>query len=141
MAGWQLSHRGNLTQWIGPLVGFILPCLAFCLNIPRKRKLSIPPWVFSPSPDRLLDFLLYQIRLLAAFALAAVDAIGWLCICFALVGPMLLSGVYETWLDMRLLRSLWKEIIFDREMKDELRTNQVLTMKLRAQLLLLVVVQ
>jgi len=58
MAGWQLSHRGNLTQWIGPLVGFILPCLAFCLNIPRKRKLSIPPWVFSPSPDRLLDFLL-----------------------------------------------------------------------------------
>jgi len=81
MAGWQLSHRGNLTQWIGPLVGFILPCLAFCLNIPRKRKLSIPPWVFSPSPDPLLDFLLYPIRLLVAFALAAVDAIGWLCIC------------------------------------------------------------
>jgi len=54
---------------------------------------------------------------------------------------MLLSGVYEIWLDMRLLRSLWKEIIFDREMKDGLRTNQVLTMKLRVQLLLLVVVQ
>ena len=68
--------------------------------------------------------MLYQIRLLAAFALAAVDAIGWLCICFALAGPMLLSGVYETWLDMRLLRSLWKEIIFDREMKDDLQTNQ-----------------
>ncbi|KAK0620509.1 hypothetical protein B0T14DRAFT_567252 [Immersiella caudata] len=138
--GWQLSHRGNLTQWIGPLVGFILPCLAFCLNIPRKRKLSIPPWVFSPSPEKLLGFFLYPVRLLVALAFVAIDTVGWLCICFALAGPMLLSGVYETWIDMRLLRYLWKEIVFDRKMEDALRTNQVLTMKLRAQLLLLVVV-
>jgi len=138
--GWELSHRGDLTQWIGPLVGFILPCLAFCLNIPRRHKLSIPPGVFSPSPDKMLAFFSYPVRLVIALLFVTFDTIGWLCVCFALAGPMLLSGVYETWIDMRLLRYLWTEIIFDPKLDDQHRKRPVLTMQLRAQLLLLVVV-
>ncbi|KAK3393873.1 hypothetical protein B0H63DRAFT_505689 [Podospora didyma] len=132
--GWQVSHRGALTQWIGPLVGFILPCLAFCLNIPRRSKLRIPDWVFSPSPKNALPVLLFPVRLSAALFMVTADTVGWLCICFALAGPMLLSGVYETWIDMRLLWYLFQRIV------DAAKTDQVLSMKLRAQLLLLVVV-
>ena len=132
--GWQISRRSALNQWIGPLVGFILPCLAFCLNIPRRSKLSIPRWVFNQSPDKLVPVLLFPARLGFALLMVTVDTVGWLCVCFALAGPMLLSGVYETWIDMRLLRYLWQKIV------DGARTDPVLTMRLRAQLLLLVVV-
>jgi hypothetical protein len=137
--GWQLSSRGALTQWVGPLVGFILPCLAFCLNIPRRRKLCIPQWVFSPSPEKALSVLLYIVRLPVALFFVTIDTISWLCVCFALAGPMLLSGVYETWLDMKLLRYLWTNIIDSPRPRDQNRQYSFLT-KLRAQLLLLIVV-
>jgi hypothetical protein len=138
--GWQLSHRVALTQWIGPLVGFILPCLAFCLNIPRGQKLSIPPWVFSPSPDGVTAVLSYVFRLAAALILVTLDTITWLCMCFALAGPMLLSAVYEAWIDMRLLHYLWQEIVVNHNLPDRGRTTRFLTLELRAQLLLLIVV-
>jgi hypothetical protein len=31
--GWQRSHDNDLTQWIQPFVGFILPAAVFCLNV------------------------------------------------------------------------------------------------------------
>ncbi|KAK3354082.1 hypothetical protein B0T25DRAFT_608708, partial [Lasiosphaeria hispida] len=123
--GWQLSDRTHLTQWIGPMVGFILPCVAFCMSIPRKHKLSIPPWVFSPSPWNRWSIVLYTFGSLYAIAIAAIDTVGWLCICFALAGPMLLSAVYESWIDMRLLRYLWKEIIHDSHLSDFDRANKI----------------
>src|SRR3981189_70340 len=35
--GFQISRSTNLSQWIQPLVGFILPAVIFCLNVPRRK--------------------------------------------------------------------------------------------------------
>jgi hypothetical protein len=139
-AGWQISHRGALTQWIGPLVGFILPCLAFCLTIPRRRKLAMPPWVFHPELGNLIAIVSYIFRLAVALLLVSLDTIGWLCLCFALAGPMLLSAVFEAWVDKTLLQYLWRKIVVDSRIPNWQRKDPVLTLRLRAQLLLLIVV-
>lgn len=37
--GWQKSTNAALSQWVQPLVGFILPAAVFCLNV----RASLPP--------------------------------------------------------------------------------------------------
>lgn len=98
--GWQASHWSSLQQWIGPLVQFILPCLAFCLSVPRNWKFSFPERLFEVRSNN--DFLYfvstYLIKFPIAFVIVFWDTILWLSICFAVSGPMLLSAVYEyTW--------------------------------------------
>ncbi|KAI1849798.1 hypothetical protein JX266_004747 [Neoarthrinium moseri] len=113
--GWQISHRDALTQWIGPLVGFILPCIAFSLSIPRSSKLSVPSWIFKPGPNQTMGLLASIIRFPPALFIVALDTILWLSICFAFAGPMLLSGIYEAYLDHRLLTILDQNIRIDTE--------------------------
>lgn len=97
--GWELSHYNSLQQWIGPLVQFILPCLAFCLSIPRGWKIALPQWIFGSDTISIVAFFTYPIKLTIAFVLVFCDTIIWLSICFAFAGPMLLSAVYEYILD------------------------------------------
>ncbi|KAH8899982.1 hypothetical protein GQ53DRAFT_816019 [Thozetella sp. PMI_491] len=44
--GWQVSSNTVLTQWIQPFVGFILPAAVFCLNVPRRKGISISDGIF-----------------------------------------------------------------------------------------------
>ena len=44
--GWQISKSSVINQWIGPLVGFLVPAVVFCLAIPRRRKVNIPEQLF-----------------------------------------------------------------------------------------------
>ncbi|KAI0417908.1 hypothetical protein F5X98DRAFT_130149 [Xylaria grammica] len=127
--GWELSHFNVLQQWIGPLVQFIVPCLAFCTNVPRTRKLGIPNVVFQAHPRTVVGFATYWIRLLGALILMLLDTVVWLSICFAFAGPMLLSAVYEYALDRKVLEFLSPP-------KGE---PPKIPMRLRAQLLLAVV--
>lgn len=91
--GWEVSHLRALSQWVGPLVQFILPSMAFCLNVPQARKLAIPDLVFQAHPRSLEGLTSYWLRLLGAMLLMALDTTVWLSICFAFAGPMLLSAV------------------------------------------------
>jgi hypothetical protein len=127
-----MSHLSSLNQWVGPLVQFILPSLAFCLNIPRCRKLSIPEVVFQAHPRNLVGFASYWIRLLGAFLLMTIDTVVWLSICFAFAGPMLLSAVYEFVLDRKILEFLRPH--------KQCRERAIIPDRLKAQLLLSVVV-
>ncbi|RWA05993.1 hypothetical protein EKO27_g9108 [Xylaria grammica] len=127
--GWELSHFNVLQQWVGPLVQFIVPCLAFCTNVPRTRKLGIPNIVFQAHPRTVVGFATYWIRLLGALILMLLDTVVWLSICFAFAGPMLLSAVYEYALDRKVLEFLSPP-------KGE---PPKIPMRLRAQLLLAVV--
>ncbi|KAK7965170.1 hypothetical protein PG996_000473 [Apiospora saccharicola] len=101
--GWEISHVSKLSQWIGPLVQFILPSLAFCLNVPRARKLAVPDVVFRARPHDVLGFATYWLRLLGAMLLMTLDTTVWLSICFAFAGPMLMSAMCEFVLDRKLL--------------------------------------
>ncbi|KAI0964887.1 hypothetical protein F4678DRAFT_477037 [Xylaria arbuscula] len=93
--GWEISHISVLQQWVGPLVQFVVPCLAFCTNVPRTRKLGIPEIVFRGHPRTIVGLATYWIRLLGALTLMLLDTVVWLSICFAFAGPMLLSAVLE----------------------------------------------
>ncbi|KAI0863832.1 hypothetical protein F4860DRAFT_511721 [Xylaria cubensis] len=104
--GWEISHFNVLQQWVGPLVQFIVPCLAFCSNVPRTRKLGIPDIVFRAHPRTFVGFATYWIRLMGALVITLLDTIVWLSICFAFAGPMLLSAVYEYALDRKVLEFL-----------------------------------
>ncbi|KAH7027309.1 uncharacterized protein B0I36DRAFT_385345 [Microdochium trichocladiopsis] len=105
-AGWEMSHAHSMQQWIGPAVQFIVPSLAFCLNIPRTRSLAIPDAVFKAHPRSVLGLASYWLRLLAAMLLMFVDTFLWLAICFAFAGPMLLSAVFEYMVDRKILEFL-----------------------------------
>ncbi|KAH9909273.1 hypothetical protein F4778DRAFT_716048 [Xylariomycetidae sp. FL2044] len=128
--GWEISHFGVMQQWIGPLVQFIVPSLAFCTNIPRTKKLGIPDRVFGANPRTILGFGSYWVRLLGALILMTIDTFVWLAICFAFAGPMLMSAVYEYALDRKVLEFL----------SPPHGDHPEMPMRLRAQLLLAVVV-
>ena len=127
--GWQLSAFKILRQWIGPMVGFILPSLVFCLSIPRRRKLLIGERWFIAKPNRTFAFFSTPLRAVWAAILVTIDTLLWLCICFAAAGPMILSGVYEAFLDSRILAVLQRSI-----------TCNSFTADMRAKLLLMILV-
>jgi hypothetical protein len=129
VGGWGLSVFSTPREWIGPMVGFILPCLVFCLSIPRRRKLLVGSMWFMAEPNHTFAFFTTPLRATAAAILVSVDTLIWLCICFAAAGPMILSGIYEAFLDSRILSVLQKSL-----------DSGSLTMQMRARLLLTILV-
>lgn len=123
--GWQRSQATKLSQWVGPLIGFILPDLVFCKNyfkllnaaalraegklgmvVPRRRKLELSPKFFRGRLDTIQGWLYGLSVGFMAGLLVSLDTIIWLCTCFAFAGPMMVSGVYEALLDSRILHLL-----------------------------------
>jgi hypothetical protein len=100
--GWRRSETKKTQQWVAPLVSFILPCLVFSTTIPRRRKLKVSDMLFEPLQD-LFRFVLTPLRFLVAGIIVTVDILIWLALCFAFSGPMILSGVFEAFLDSRIL--------------------------------------
>jgi hypothetical protein len=113
--GWQLSSSQKLNQWLQPFVGFILPAVIFTLNVPRRRKLSLPDFVFPADIfQNPVTLLVACICALIAAIIVAIDTILWLCAVFALAGPLLLSGLYEAWIDKQVLDFVSEKIKNDR---------------------------
>lgn len=101
--GWQVSKPEKLTQWLQPFVGFILPAVIFSLNVPRRRKIQPPAWVFPKDIEKFTSILNALWCILNAALIVTIDTIFWLCAVFALAGPLLLSGLYEAWIDKRVV--------------------------------------
>lgn len=133
--GWQKSKSNVLSQWVGPLVQFIIPSLAFCLNVPRARKLALPDNIFQTNSRNVFGIVTYLLKLTYAIFLTTVDTVIWLSVCFAYAGPMLLSAVYEYMLDRKVL-----EFLSPQNHNDNAMTRPAIPRRLRAQLLLAVVV-
>ena len=102
--GWELSNSQKLNEWLQPFVGFILPAVAFTLNVPRRRKFSLPDFVFPAEITKNpVTLIVACCCALTAAIIVAIDTILWLCAVFALAGPLLISGLYEAWIDKRVL--------------------------------------
>lgn len=104
--GWERSALGSLSQWIGPLVQFILPSLAFCLSIPRGWKFNVPDNLFDGRPSTIWGVIFFAGSLVVALFLVFLDTVIWLACCFAFAGPMLLSSLIEYMLDRKVLEYL-----------------------------------
>lgn len=127
--GWQISDKTNLNGWLQPLSGFLLPAVIFCLSVPRRRKLRVPRALFSPELSRMSSYFVVIPNATFAGLMVCFDTIIWLCICFALAGPMILSGLYEALLDNRVLD-------FVKEKVD----NKRLTLDMRCRLLMIILI-
>ncbi|KAI9838095.1 MAG: hypothetical protein M1819_006251 [Sarea resinae] len=102
--GWQRSGSKNLSQWVQPLVGFLLPSVVFVLAIPRQRKIEIPEELFKIEKGNLLvDIVVGFYYASIAGSIAVLDTVVWLSIVFAYAGPMLISALYEAGLDRQIL--------------------------------------
>jgi hypothetical protein len=101
--GWQRAQPDNTKAWAFSLISFITPCLAFSTAIPRRRRLRVSDVLFKPSMRDFWKFLLAPLRFLVAVMIVTIDVLMWLALCFAFAGPMILSGVFEVFLDSKIL--------------------------------------
>lgn len=91
--GYEMSKQNVLNQWVGPLVGFLLPALAFVISIPRPlrvprneewfglRKWKAIPWLF------------------VALFLTSLDILFWIIAVFAFAGPLIAGSIHEAVID------------------------------------------
>lgn len=129
--GWQLSdsRKGDESEWLLPFTGFLLPAIVFVLTIPRRRKLKISNKLFALPMKDWQSWVAAPFAMAIAGAIATFDTIIWLSICFAFAGPMLISGIYEAFLDSQILAFLKSSI-----------ENKDLTLDMRARLLFVILI-
>jgi hypothetical protein len=104
--GYQISDIRQSQQWIGPLVGFILPSLAFVMSIPRLVRMPRGDDLFAESVYIRLPWLF------ASLALLALDLVFWIVTIFALAGPLMAGALHEVVLDHEVLCAVdeaWRE--------------------------------
>ena len=101
--GWALSSSNNLNGWLQPLSGFLLPAVIFCLSVPRRRKFHVFREFFVPDLAGIKSYVPALLGAVGAMIIVTIDTIVWLSVCWALSGPMILSGLYEALLDNRVI--------------------------------------
>ncbi|OIW30196.1 hypothetical protein CONLIGDRAFT_702755 [Coniochaeta ligniaria NRRL 30616] len=107
--GWAATRPKDFSNWLKPMSAFILPSLIFCLSIPRRRRLEVPGILFSKLGGAF-GVLMYCLRIPLACIIVTLDTIIWLCVVFAISGPILISGIYEGLLDARAISFLEKRV-------------------------------
>ncbi|KAK0375325.1 hypothetical protein CLIM01_07324 [Colletotrichum limetticola] len=127
--GWSLSDKSNLNAWLHSLSGFLVPAVVFCLSVPRRRKLHVPRHLFTADIGGIKSIIPAILGAIIAGLIVTVDTIIWLSICFAFAGPMILSGLYEAFLDNRVLEFLRNKI-----------NNKRLTLDMRCRCLMLILI-
>ena len=125
--GWEASDPNDYSFWIEPLVAFIIPSIVFCLSVPRRRRIEVPDSLYPRNGGALstIPTLLFKIPI--ASLIVTLDTLFWLSAILALSGPILVSGMYEAVLDLRLLYYVQKRV-----------NNNELTVHERAKLLFIV---
>lgn len=109
-------RSGTRRSMDSPFVEFLLPAVVFCkptrlipahklmiystgLAIPRRIKLAVWQKLIVPDMSRAVSWLLVVFAMIFAGICVVCDTVIWLLMCFALAGPILLSGFYEAYLD------------------------------------------
>lgn len=125
--GWKMSNTQTLSSWVQPFVQYIVPAIVFVLNVPRRKRLRVPDQLF---PRRFNAFegisMLYKVPM--ASVIVTLDIIIWLVVVLAMAGPLILSGVYEALLDLRLLNFI----------DDRMGSNKSLSVRDKAQTLFII---
>jgi hypothetical protein len=99
---WQISDPKILGQWVGPLVGFLLPALIFVLCVPRAPNIRMPRGERNFDGNIFLSFG----WLILIFILMIIDVLLWIIIVFGFAGPMMVGAMDEGIKDWRILRKV-----------------------------------
>jgi hypothetical protein len=129
--GWRLTHSSPsaLGEWVNPLIAFIIPSVIFCLIVARRRRINVPKQLFPSTSHSITEFLSLLYKVPLASLLVTLDTTIWLVTIVGMAGPMLLSGIYEAILDVRILAFVRSRISGNR-----------MTVRSRAHLLLVALV-
>lgn len=100
--GWQLNQSQDLNV-LQTISGFLLPAVIFCLSVPRRRKFHVFRRFFVADLAGIKSYVPALFGAVGAMAIVTLDTVLWLSVCFALAGPMILSGLYEALLDSRVI--------------------------------------
>jgi len=106
--GWQMTRPTvpALSQWLQPLILFVLPAAVFSLGIPRARRINVPRLLFPRRFLTLPALLSLIVKIPAAALLVTLDMALWTMFSVTFAGPMILSATYEAILDRRLINFL-----------------------------------
>ncbi|KAJ4024686.1 hypothetical protein NW766_000926 [Fusarium irregulare] len=127
--GWAGIPFHAYDSWVKPLISFILPSLVFALNVPRRRKVSLAKRFF---PIEALSFgrlFFFALKVPLTMLIITLDLLVWLSVLFAIAGPVLMSGMYEAYLDAQILDYLSKRM-----------QSNTLSIQQRAHLLLVILI-
>ncbi len=114
--GFKSSEPSNLRQWAGPLVRFVLPAIIFSFSVPRRKKIefdllfdfqSIARWSHNGRHQWFFSLLRLIVSLLLSTIIlipVIVDTILWITVIVVGAGNMLVAGLYEAYLDYRILQ-------------------------------------
>lgn len=126
---YRANYLSTEIAWLQPLSGFLLPAIIFCLSVPRRRKLHVPRTFFVADLAGIKSYVPAFFGSIASIVIVTIDTLLWLSICFALAGPMVLSGLYEALLDSRVIEFV----------RDKMQ-NRNLTLDMRCRLLMVVLI-
>lgn len=112
--GMGLSKFKEPSEWAAPLVQFILPSVIFSMTIPRRKKIEFDyvfdqrieitkkkRWFWINEFAQLARSMFYfSIILFPVF----IDTIVWIAVIVIGAGNMLTGGLYEAFLDYRIVR-------------------------------------
>ena len=112
--GMGLSKFKEPSEWAAPLVQFILPSVIFSMTIPRRKKIEFDyvfdrrikitkkeRWLWINDFAQLARSMFYfSIILFPVF----IDTIVWISVIVVGAGNMLTGGLYEAFLDYRIVK-------------------------------------
>ncbi|KAF2470267.1 uncharacterized protein BDR25DRAFT_369425, partial [Lindgomyces ingoldianus] len=95
--GYRGSELGNLTEWVGPLVGFLVPAFAFVVSIPRSFRVPRMESWFGLKKRYSLPWLVFSLVIMI------LDIVLWIIIVFAFSGPLIAGAIHEALIDHTVL--------------------------------------
>jgi hypothetical protein len=98
--GWEKSKLDQPSQWAGPLVGFLVPTLAFIVSIPRQ-------WNFRAKGAKFDGGGLWSVLWMAwTFVTLTFDALVGIAISFGWAGPFMAGAIHEAFVDRAILNKI-----------------------------------
>ncbi|KIW16715.1 hypothetical protein PV08_03904 [Exophiala spinifera] len=106
-----ISQFAKPSAWAAPIVQFILPAVIFSTTIPRRLKLGFKSQIATTpgrgqTAKRWLTFISTPFKGPIRLFLVVADNVFWIAAILMMAGPMMLSGVYEAVLDLKILAVL-----------------------------------
>lgn len=109
-----LSEPSELKQWAASLMQFLLPAVVFSMTIPRRKKIDfrcsfdIDKWSRSLTSWKAVNEVVRLIVWLLCFAfiliLVIFDNVCWITSVIVGAGDMIVSGLYEAYMDYRIVK-------------------------------------
>jgi hypothetical protein len=98
------------SQWVAPILQFLLPAVVFCIHIPRPLVSLFIPAIDDAERDtacnRLRSFKIWIGFPVLVLGISIIENLIWVVISISMAGPMILAGLYDALLDYRIIQEL-----------------------------------